>query len=164
MIGSFHLLDGKDPYYPDSFPELGDRELYRAYFQEIERNLRKFHSFDSLGHLDYVVRYGKRKEQDYKWREYMDEIDAILRLLIRYQIALEINTGGLKYGLGLSNPHPEILKRYRELGGELVTVGSDAHEPRYIGYGFDVVKDLLGHAGFRYYTRFENRRPVCVPL
>lgn len=164
VIGSFHLIDGKDPYYPDSFPELTDRELYRAYFQSMMRTLGKFHGFDALGHLDYVVRYGKKKQQDYRWREYADEIDEILKLLIRYQIALEVNTGGLKYGLGFPNPHPEILRRYKELGGELVTAGSDAHEPRYIGYGFEAAKELLEQAGFRYYVRFENRHPVFLPL
>lgn len=164
VIGSLHLLDGKDPYYQDSFPDLTDEELYRSYFRAAAENIRNFHEFQAFGHLDYVVRYGKNKEQNYSYAEYHEEIDEILRLLVKYGIALEVNTGGLKYGLGFPNPHPEILKRYRMLGGELVTVGSDAHEPRYVGYEFETARELLKEAGFRYYTQFRNRRPIFRQL
>lgn len=164
VIGSLHLLDGKDPYDPDSFAELTDEELYRKYFLAEAENIRNFHEFQSFGHLDYVVRYGKKKAADYRYDIFREEIDEILRLLIEYEIALEINTGGLKYGLGFPNPHPDILKRYRQMGGRLITVGSDAHEPCYVGYRFDTVKELLIDAGYRYYTQFDGRRPVFVRL
>ena len=164
VIGSMHLLDGKDPYYADSFPDMTDEEMYRAYFRATVENLRSFHDFQTLGHLDYATRYGKRKAAGYRCSDYQEELDEILRLLIEYQIALEINTGGLKYGLGYPNPHPDIIRRYRELGGELITIGSDAHEPRHVACSFDSAAELLKTLGFRCYAQFVGRKPVFYSL
>ena len=91
-------------------------------------------------------------------------IDEILRELICRGIALEVNSGGLKYGLGFPNPHPDVLKRYRELGGELVTVGSDAHRPEHVGYGFSQVREILLDCGFQYFAEFSRRKPVFTRL
>ena len=115
---------GLDPYDRDQYPG-SDRELYREYFACTLENIRSVTGFQALGHLDNVVRYGHGREKEYSYRAYADVIDEILRELICRGIALEVNSGGLKYGLGFPNPHPDVLKRYRELGGELVTVGSD---------------------------------------
>ena len=68
--------------------------------------------------------------------------------------------GGVKYGLGFANPHPDVLKRYRELGGEIVTVGADAHRPEHVAYDFAEAGEILKSCGFHYYTEFKGRRPV----
>ena len=91
-------------------------------------------------------------------------IDEILRLLIEKGKGIEINTGGFKYGLGHPNPCEEILARYRELGGEIITIGADAHTPDKIGYAFDKAADVLRECGFSYYAVFKNRRPVFHKL
>ncbi|MBD4338958.1 histidinol phosphate phosphatase, partial [Xanthomonas citri pv. citri] len=75
-----------------------------------------------------------------------------------------INTGGFKYGLGHPNPTEEIIARYHEFGGEIITMGADAHAPEHVAYAFDKVPEILKDAGFRYYTVFENRKPVFLPL
>lgn len=160
VLGSVHLIQGKDPYEREQFSELSDKELYRLYFQDMHRNLQVFSGFDSLGHLDYVVRYGKYQAEEYSYRMFADEIDAILKLLVESGRGLEVNTGGLAYGLGFPNPHPDILKRYRELGGEIVTVGSDAHDPQRLGWEFKTARDLLLECGFSAYTEFDGRKPV----
>ncbi|MFR0962765.1 MAG: hypothetical protein ACLSGB_13620 [Dorea sp.] len=72
--------------------------------------------------MDYVVRYGKNKEKEYSYKMFADEIDALLRELIEHGKGLELNMAGLKYGLPFAHPHPDILKHYRELGGEIITV------------------------------------------
>ena len=72
---------------------------------------------------------------------------------------IEINTGAINYGLRDLNPCTEILRRYRELGGEIVTTGSDAHEPGTLAQGFERAAQVLTEAGFRYYTVFEKRTP-----
>ena len=114
--------------------------------------------------MDYVVRYGPNQNKYYSYETYADYIDPILRYLIENGKCLEINTGGLKYGLGETNPSTDVLRRYRELGGELITVGSDAHVPEYLSYEFDRVSKILTELGFRYYTIFEQRKPVQIPL
>ena len=68
--------------------------------------------------------------------------------------------GGIKYGLGFTNPHPDVLKRYRELGGEIVTVGADAHRPEHVAYDFEEAGEILKSCGFHYYAEFRERRPV----
>ena len=91
-------------------------------------------------------------------------IDEILKLLVRYNIALEVNTAGIRKQLGFPNPHPEIIRRYRELGGTLVTVGSDSHKPYSLGFAFEQARDLLLSCGFTHYVWFEHREPKFVSL
>jgi histidinol-phosphatase (PHP family) len=85
-------------------------------------------------------------------------------VLIEHGKGLECNTGGLRYGLSQPNPSRRILKRYRELGGEIITIGSDAHTPDYLGYGFQECRRFLLRCGFRYYTVFHGRKPEFIPL
>ncbi len=164
VIGSMHLLKGEDPYDRKMFDGRRDGEVYREYFEATLENLKICRGIHSLGHLDYVVRYGKDQGKEYSYRNFSDIIDEILKLLVDRQIALELNTGGLKYGLGYPNPHPDVLKRYRELGGELVIVGSDAHVPQYVGYQFEQAEELLKACGFAYRVEFCGKKPVWVKI
>lgn len=163
-IGSQHLVDGLDPYYPETFEGRDVSVVYRHYFEETYENVKAFHDFDSMGHLDYIVRYGAKKKNVYTYRRYADIIDEILKLLVRYNIALEINTCGLRKAVGATNPHPDILKRYRELGGTLVTMGSDAHQSTFLGYKFDKAAEILKSCGFTHFVYFEKREPQFVKL
>ncbi len=163
-IGSQHLVDGKDPYYPETFEGKTDREVFRKYFDETLENVKAFHDFDSMGHLDYIVRYGRNKSRSYSYRAFADVIDEILKLLVRYNIAIEINTAGFRKQIGSPNPHPDILRRYRELGGTLVTVGSDSHKPHTLGFAFDTASEILKSCGFTHYVYYEKRQPKFVKL
>ena len=160
VIGSMHLVCGEDPYTGKVFEELGDAQVYRRMFCETLECIRKIKCFDVLGHLDYVVRYGKHQAEAYSYEKFSDEIDMILRELISSGKGLELNMAGIKYGLGFAHPHPSVLRRYQELGGEIITVGSDAHKAEHIGYEFEIAGELLKSCGFRYYTEFENRKAV----
>lgn len=164
IIGSSHLVDGIDPYYPEYYEGRSQTEAYRAYFEAIYENVRAFQDYDVYGHLDYVVRYGPTKNADWRYSDYSDLFEAILTELIKAGKGIEINTTGLYKGLGYPHPHKDILSRYKELGGEIITIGSDAHSPEYFGYGFDLVEELLLSCGFRYYTLFHNRTPEFIPL
>lgn len=160
VIGSCHIVNGMDPYYPEYFREKTDREAFEQYFNALKQSLAFFDNFDVLGHLDYVVRYSPNKESQYSAFDYMDIIDIILNSVIQKGKGIEINTSGLKSGLPFANPCPDILKRYRELGGEIITVGSDAHSADNVGYKFDIAAQFLKNAGFRNYCVFKNRQPV----
>lgn len=157
IIGSSHLCHGRDPYYPDFYAGRSEEAAYREYFESILENVKKFTCFDVYGHLDYVVRYGPNRDREYSYDKYRDLIDEILRTLIEREKGIEINTGGLRDGLRELHPCMDILKRYRELGGEIVTIGSDAHSPKDIASCFDRAAEALGTCGFRYYTVFEKR-------
>lgn len=164
IIGSVHSVDSTDPAAGRLFKKRTDKEAYRIAFEEMLTDIQNFKDYDVLGHLDYVVRYGAGREKDYTYREFADIIDEILKLLIADGKGIELNTAGLKYGLPFAHPHPDVLKRYRELGGEIITVGADGHCPEHIAYDFDKVCGILRECGFTYYAEFAGRRPVFKQL
>lgn len=164
IIGSVHVANQKDPYYPAFYEGRSDEEAYREYFGCVLENVKKFQNFDVCGHLDYCVRYGKNKDFDYSYEKYKDAIDPILYALLESEKGLELNTGSLRSGTRDVSPCTAILKRYRELGGEIITVGSDAHKSCDIASDFDRAREILSDCGFRYYTVFEKRQPEFFKL
>lgn len=164
IIGSSHLCHGKDPYYAAFYEGRSEKEAYREYFESILENVKSFSNYDVYGHLDYVVRYGPNKNNDYSYGRHADIIDEILRQLIAHEKGIEVNTGGYRCHLGGPNPCADIIKRYHELGGEIITIGSDAHTPADLGSHFDTICDMLKELGFKYYCVFENRLPEYFRL
>ena len=161
VIGSVHVVHTRDPYYPVYFERRDPAEAYTEYYQAVYENLAAFHNFDALGHLDYVFRYGPQDPaQPYDtYTPYAPLIDDILRFLIAHDIALEVNTGAFRCGLSVPNPCPQILKRYHELGGKLITIGADAHNPSDIALGFDRLPGFLASCGFDEYMVYLHRVP-----
>lgn len=162
IIGSSHLVDGADPYYPEYFGKFGTRDGIERYFGSILANVRAFDDFDVYGHLDYAVRYCA--EKSYDPLDYRELLDEILRLLVEKGKGIEVNTAGLRKGLAHCNPHPYILGRFRELGGEIVTVGSDAHRACDVARDFSIAEQALRDAGFRYYAVFRKRKPEFIKI
>lgn len=174
VIGSVHNVPYKkdaegnilytDPAAEKLFTDRTDKEAYRLMVETTLENVRTSDCFQTLGHLDYVVRYGKSREKEYSYTDYADIIDEILKLLIEKEKGLEVNSAGLKYGLPFAHPHPDVLKRYRELGGEIITIGADAHKPEHIAYDFAKAEEILKSCGFKYYTEFFEQKPVFKQL
>lgn len=164
VIGSSHLVDRMDPYNPLFWNGRDEAAAILRYFETILENIAEFDDIDVYGHIDYIVRYAPSKAKNYSYRKYQEILDEILKTLISKNIGLELNTAGFKYGLGFPNPHTDILKRYRELGGEIITVGSDGHCPEHLAYAFEKVPELLESCGFSYYTVFEKRKPEFIKL
>ena len=162
VIASSHVLDHEDPYYPSYWNGKNEPDVFNHYFESIYENICLFDNFDVYGHIDYIVRYGHSK--DYSYSSVSDVIDSILKKLIESGKGIEINTGGLRSGLKYPNPCPDVLRRYRELGGEIITIGSDAHVPEHIAFGFDIAGSILKDCGFKYYTIFKNRKPMFLML
>lgn len=164
VIGSSHVVHGYDPYYPEYFQDRDEASCYLEYFESILENLSSFSDMDVYGHIDYIVRYGPNKNRDYSYGKYQEILDEILKTLISCGRGIELNTGGFQYGLGEPNPCTDVIRRYKELGGEIITIGSDAHKPDRIAYSFDRAVSILEHCGFQYYTVFQNRRPQFFKL
>ena len=162
IIGSSHLVDGIDPYYPEYFDKYDDKNGILRYFESILANINAFDDFDVYGHIDYIVRYSKGKS--YAPVDYRELLGEIFRLLIHKGKGIELNTAGLKYGLGWAHPHPEALAMYRQMGGEIITVGSDGHRGEHIAYDFGVAQDILKAAGFKYYAVFRKRKAEFLSL
>lgn len=159
IIGSTHVVKQVDIYFPSYYEGREEDDCYREYFEETLKNAQSSVDFDVYGHIDYVVRYGPNKNKFYSYEKFADVIDEVLSTLISRGKGIELNTAGFKYGLGHAHPTMEILKRYKELGGEIITIGSDGHAPEQIAWNFEKVPSLLQDAGFKYYTVFHNRKP-----
>lgn len=165
VLGSTHALpDGTDFYVANyNDPEVVVSDLLEQYFRE-ELKLVQWNGFDVLAHLRYPERYiwGKARIP-VNIALYSDYIDKILRLLIENGKALEVNTSAMKLGMQC-DPGIGILKRYRELGGELITLGSDAHQTSHMAYGFDDTMDMLLTIGYRYFAFYSCRKPVMLRI
>ena len=111
-----------------------------------------------------MTRYLPHRDEIYTYEAFSALIDPILRELIERGIALEVNTAPLMKGIRYFNPLPEVLKRYREMGGELITIGSDAHVPEKIAGRFDQAARILRSLGFAYYAVYKERKPLMLPL
>lgn len=159
VIGSTHVVKQIDIYYPPFYEGRKEDDCYLEYFEEALKNAQSDVDFDVFGHLDYVIRYGPNKNRFYSYQKFSDVIDEILRTLISRGKGIELNMAGFKYGLGHAHPTMDTLKRYKDLGGEIITIGSDGHAPEQIAWEFQKAPEILKEAGFEYFTTFKNRKP-----
>lgn len=164
IIASTHLCRRQDPYYPSFWEGRDAKECLRSYFEEELAGAKSCLGFDVYGHLDYIARYAPEETDRFLYADYRDIIDEILKTLIDNEKAIECNTSGLRKPLNATNPSPDILRRYRELGGEIITVGSDAHAPYDVAADFDKAAEVLKNCGFAYYATFEKRQPCFHKL
>lgn len=164
IIGSIHTVDRKEistgAFYADKTKE----EAYRAYFQAVYDMVIRQPVFHCLGHLDLVRRYRGYGDNTIDYEKFGDMIDEILQALIQQGKGLEVNTAGLRYGVGSMHPDITILKRYRDLGGHIITCGSDAHRAEHVAMDIKTAYDLLQACGFSYVSRFVNGKEEQVPL
>ncbi len=162
VIASIHLVDGQDPYYESFWTGGSIEDRYRRYFDATLENIRLFSDFDVLGHLDYMSRYVfPKNDTTYSYERFKDLIDEILKHLADSGKGLDINSKVLASDPdGIPNPCPEVIRRFKELGGRIITFGSDAHAPAGIAAGFERLRDIALSCGFTEYYTFEKRTPI----
>ncbi len=165
VIGSTHLVDKSDPYFDVFWENCDEDAKLRCYYESILKNIQVFTDFDSVGHLDYIFRYinNPSKKND-TYAPYAEIVDAILSQIIKSDKALEVNTAGLRKGLKYPNPCKDILCRYKELGGKLITIGADAHTPEDVASGFDYLPVFLKDCGFNEFAVYIKRKPNIYPI
>ena len=155
IIGSFHCLGKKDLYRYD-FTQVDRPKKLEEFYLYVNRCLKEYTDYDIAGHLTIIDRYiGKV----YDYKPYMDIIEDTLKTIIYNGKGLEINTSSFKYGTGIWLPREEVLKLYRELGGEILTFGSDSHDPEHFRDHFDEAHQLAKNLGFRYECTFTQHKP-----
>lgn len=170
IIGSSHITCGKDMAYDESFfTGLTPHEAITNYFNEVLTNIKLYkNEFDVYGHLDYVIRYiikyygNVMNKIDYN--EFKELLEEILITLIYNNKGIEINTSGIKYGLNNCHPNIEILKRYHELGGEIITFGSDAHQYQDLASNFNIAYEMLEQANINNIAIYHNRKPQLIKI
>lgn len=162
IIGSFHSAEGYELYEGGFFLNRSAEDSYIAFYTIVRDALLKYKDYDVLGHFNVIDRYTDRIP-DYS--VYWDLVEEILRIIITDGKGLEINTSSFRYGMGdRTTPAKEILQRFRELGGEIVTIGSDAHRPKDVGYGFDTGVEMIKSAGLKYLATFDQRKASFIKL
>jgi histidinol-phosphatase (PHP family) len=170
-VASVHLVDYCDGWAVISEPEssgvyFGSHNLRQAYLPYFEELLRAARSSlgDVLGHFDLVKRYGTAHYGPFDPVRFEDEIRSILRAAVETGVGLEINTSGQRQSPGAPYPTSAVLRWYREIGGEVLTVGSDAHHADQLGAGVQDALALARATGFKAITTFEARKPYWIDL
>lgn len=164
VLASVHIVNGIDPYMKQYYDGKSKIDAYELYLQQIYFMIKNLKSFDMVGHFDYITRYAGYADRTLRYTDHADIFDAIFTELIEHGRGFEINTGTYRNNPSDIEYDREILTRYRELGGELVCLGSDAHRSKYIASGFEFFAQVLRDAGFKYTVHFENRKPVFDSL
>jgi histidinol-phosphatase (PHP family) len=141
VIGSIHMVNNTDLYYEAIYKGRSKNEVYAEYFDCMLRNIKNHTFVDCLGHIDYIARYARYEDKELYYREYSAVIDEILKEIISSGVILELNTRRLADKSAVINLI-DIYKRYRELGGLTVTVGSDAHNMQDIGKNLNTALEL----------------------
>lgn len=170
VITSDHILYASEEYLLShmDFSKLSVSEaskIYEIYLSELLYTA-KYCNYDVLAHMTYPIRYLRKynMEKAAEIKSANDIYDEILKTLVSRGKALEINTSGLRQGLGEALPNFNYIKRYTELGGELITVGSDSHYPRDIGANISETCNALSQMNVKYTCFYKNRKPVMVKL
>lgn len=164
VLASVHNLPGQKDFYYLNYTDKNVDPLLSDYFDHVLQ-VAKWGQFDSLAHLTYPLRYilaqpGLRVELS----KYREKIDAVLLELIQQKKALEVNTSGLRQQIGDTLPDAGIVRRFYELGGTYVTLGSDAHRWADVSAGIEEAMSMIYKTGFRHYTIYSKREPRLVPI
>ena len=165
IIASVHYLQDSDPYYRSFFEGKDWKDSYGLYLETIYNEAVLLENFDIIGHFDYVVRYSPYLQSSITYKDFSDVLDTLFRYLIENGKALEINT---KQSSGSNSRSTildkDLLLRYREMGGEILSLGSDSHTPEGIADRFTDYAAFLKSLGFRWSAHYEKRQLVQLPL
>ena len=166
VLGALHTDRNGIPFCDMDFndPDLVITQVLENYFPSTLEMVR-WGRFDVLAHLG--------QPEQYIWGQYripvnlephMDTVEEILKALISEGIALEVNTSGLRHPSGFTFPREHIVRLYRQLGGELITIGSNAHHADSVGMGFDTAMQMLRSLGFEYFAFYSGHKPIMLKL
>lgn len=162
VILSIHQVDDQEFWTQDFQCGRTQQEYHERYYEELLAVMQEYKDYSVLGHLDSITRYDKQGV--YPFRRVRPIVEQILRCAIEDGKGIEVNTSSHRYGLSDTTPSVEILKLYRELGGTILTIGSDSHAPAYLGTHITETRALLRELGFRQFCTFDRMQPVFHSL
>ncbi len=162
IILSVHEVEDKELWTQDFQRGRTQKEYNKRYYKELLYLVQNYHNYSVLGHMDLITRYDKAG--NYPFEKLRPIITEILKIVIADGKGIEINTSSHRYGLKDLTPSRDILRLYQELGGRIVTIGSDSHKPEHLGAFIDEAKLELTKIGFRKFCTFDKMQSVYHPL
>ena len=167
VIGSLHQVTNNEDFAfidYNSYTAESIYELLEQYFREVY-DMCVWGKFDVLGHLTYTLRYIKGSFGfDADISRFDDIISESFKALISNGKGIEINTSGLRQAYGDTFPSLRYVRLFRELGGEIISIGSDAHTVEELGKGINQGADIAKQAGFDYICFFRERKPEFIKI
>lgn len=164
VLGSIHNLENTEDFYFLDYKNYDIDKLLREYFENVLK-LAQWNRTDSIAHLTYPLRYIVAREHiEVDISKYYDIIDTVFETIIKNDKALELNTSGLFMELCDTLPNKELIKRYHDMGGKYVTLGSDSHYQDKVCQGIEKGYDILLECGFKEFTIFQNREPLNITI
>ncbi|MGF6907630.1 histidinol-phosphatase HisJ family protein [Fusobacterium sp. PH5-44] len=160
IIASNHSIDKVDLFFCKIQKGRTKDQVQDIYFENVLRMVEIYDNYSIVGHLDYVTRYGGEEFRGLNYERQKDIIDKILLRIIEKGKGIEINTSGFRYKEDRFYPTKDIVKRYFDLGGEIISIGSDAHKYQDMATYFDKAYNFLKEIGIKYISTFEKLNPV----
>ena len=165
VIGSIHYVGDTDPYFGGYYEGKDWKTAYGGYLETLCTEMKRLEDFDIMGHYDYIVRYWDYEQTDILYKDFSDIFDEMFRYLIENGKALEINTKSYQNFNGRQSCLDlDVLLRYKEMGGEIISFGSDSHDDFHVGLEFAKYVALIRSLGFRWCAHYEKRKLVQLPL
>ena len=159
ILFSMHQVNNLEFWTQDFQKGKTQKQYNDEYYKEIYQTMQMFHHYSCLAHLDLMARYDENGI--YPFENEKDIIAEILKYAIRDGKGIEINTSSWKYGLKDTQPSRAILKLYKDLGGKIITVGSDAHETKYLASHIkDAYAILKNEIGINEICTFDHMQPI----
>ena len=160
VIGSIHIIDMLDLYYPDFYADKSKEEAFGRYLSVMAEMLRQNSYIDVLGHIDYICRYAAYEDKELVYGDFAGAIDEVLRAAVENDVVMELNTRRLGDSRAVQALLP-VYRRYRELGGRYITLGSDAHAAENIGMNFRAALEMAEELQLRPVTFRERKMIYC---
>ena len=162
VILSIHQVEDKEFWNQDFQRGLTQKEFQLRQYQELLDVVRLYKNYSVIGHIDSIKRYDQNLE--FPFVQYRDILEEVFKIVIADGKGIEVNTSSERYGLPDFQPSTDILRLYRDCGGEIITVGSDSHKPKHLASYIKVARDHLRELGFSYTCSYEEMKPVFHSL
>lgn len=162
IILSLHEIGDKEFWNQDFQSGMSQKEYNERYYKELLYLVKHYHNYSVLGHLDLLTRYDN--QGIYPFNKLKPILSEILESVIAEGKGIEVNTSSHRYGISDLTPSRDILKLYKELGGHIITVGSDSHKKEHLGAFIIEAKKELKELGFKEFCTFDKMNPIYHKL